>query len=84
MNYRVELETRAKKELSQLPRKIQLRLLDVLGDLSKDPRPPASKKLTQQEGYRVRKGDYRILYVIDDKSRLVRVYRIGHRKKVYR
>lgn len=84
MNYRVELETRAKKEFSQLPREIQSRLADVLDDLSKDPRPPASKKLVQQEGYRVRKGDYRILYVIDDKNRLVRIYRIGHRKEIYR
>ena len=84
MSYRVELEKNAGKELAKLPREIQKRLLEVLEDLSKDPRPPGSKKLIQQEGYRIRQGDYRILYVVDDKRSLIRVYRIGHRRKVYR
>ncbi len=46
--------------------------------------PPGARKLTGQEGYRIRKGGYRILYVIDDAAALVRVYRIGHRREVYR
>lgn len=84
MSYRVELETQAKKELSRLSKEVQLRFSEVIDDLATNPRPPGSKKLVQQEGYRVRKGDYRVLYVIDDKDRLVRIYRIGHRKEIYR
>jgi mRNA interferase RelE/StbE len=84
LSYRVELENRAKKELLGLPRDIQSRLAEALDDLQKNPRPPGSKKLTGQEGYRVRKGNYRILYIIDDRESLVRVYRIGHRREIYR
>ncbi|OGR97360.1 MAG: hypothetical protein A2V88_06955 [Elusimicrobia bacterium RBG_16_66_12] len=56
----------------------------VFDDLQKEPRPPGAKKLSGVDGYRVRKGDDRILYTIDDAGRLVRVYRVGHRKDVYR
>lgn len=84
MSYRLELESRAKKEFVSLPKEVQLRFAAVFDDLSKNPRPPGAKKLTGQEGYRVRKGDYRILYTINDKQSLVRIYRIGHRREVYR
>lgn len=84
MSYRIELETRAKKEFLDLPREIQLRIASVFDDLTINPRPPGSKKLTGHEGYRVRKGDYRILYTVDDKQLLIRVYRVGHRREVYR
>lgn len=84
MNYSVELETRAREEFLSLPKGIRKRLASVLDDLEKNPRPPGAKKLTGQEGYRIRKGDYRALYIIDDSAKLVRVYRIGHRREVYR
>ena len=84
MTYRVELETRARREFLDLSREAVQRLSPVLDDLASNPRPPGAKKLTGEEGYRVRKGDHRILYAIDDKARLVRVYRIGHRREVYR
>ena len=84
MSYRLEVETRAIKELSSIPKASRELLGAVLDDLQKQPRPPGSKKLSGVDGYRVRKGDYRILYTIDDGARLVRVYRIGHRREVYR
>lgn len=84
MNYSVELESRARRELLDLPRNIQRRAADILEDLSNNPRPPGAKKLTGQDGYRVRTGDYRILYTIDDRKRMVRIYRIGHRREIYR
>lgn len=84
MNYSVVLETRAKKEFLDLPRDIQMKIADIFDDLKVNPRPPASKKLTGQEGYRVRKGDYRILYTINDRQSLVTIYRVGHRREVYR
>lgn len=84
MSYRLEVETRAIKELSSVPKAYRELLSAVLDDLQKQPRPPGSKKLSGVDGYRVRKGDYRILYTIDDGARLVRVYRIGNRREVYR
>lgn len=84
MAYRIELETRARRELIALPRIIQQRIADCLSDLEGNPRPPGAKKLVGQEGYRIRKGDYRLLYTIHDAQRLVRIYRIGHRREVYR
>jgi len=84
LSYRLELETRAVKELSSIPKDRRELLVAVLDDLQNQPRPPGSKKLSGADGYRVRKGDYRVLYTIDDAARLVRVYRIGHRREVYR
>ncbi len=84
MSHSVELESRARRELLELPRNIQRRAADILDDLSNNPRPPGAKKLVGQDGYRVRMGDYRILYTIDDRKRLVRIYRIGHRREIYR
>lgn len=82
--YRVEIENRAGRELADLPKEAVQTIVDALGDLENDPRPPGSKKLTGKEGYRIRKGDYRILYAIDDGAKLVRIYRIGHRREIYR
>lgn len=84
MSYHVDLETGAKKEFIKLPRDVQELLGAVIDDLANDPRPPGARKLIGQEGYRVRKGDYRILYTIHDKEKRVRIYRIGHRREVYR
>lgn len=83
-SYRLELETRALKELKGLPKDRRELISGVLDDLERDPRPPGAKKLAGVDGWRVRKGDYRVLYTVDDSSRLVRVYRIGHRREVYR
>ncbi|MBI4366566.1 MAG: type II toxin-antitoxin system RelE/ParE family toxin [Deltaproteobacteria bacterium] len=84
MSYRVELESQARREFLSLEQVIQERIADVLDDLAVTPRPSGCKKLTNQEGYRARKGDYRILYTIDDTHRIVRIYRIAHRREVYR
>lgn len=84
MVYRLELETRALKELKCLPRDRRELISAVLDDLERNPRPPGAKKLSGSDGWRVRKGDYRVLFTVDDSSRLVRVYRIGHRREVYR
>lgn len=82
--YRVELESRACREIAALPKEVVQRISDVISALERDPRPPGAKKLTGREGYRVRTGRYRLLYTIDDGRRLVRIYRAGHRREVYR
>lgn len=84
MVYRLELETRALKEFKSLSRERRELISSVLDDLERSPRPPGAKKLSGSDGWRVRKGDYRVLYTVDDASRTVRVYRIGHRREVYR
>ena len=84
MAWRLELESRARKEFLELARDVRVRLADVLDDLQREPRPPGAKKLIGVDGYRFRKGDYRVLYTVDDSAQLVRVYRIGHRRDVYR
>ncbi|MBP1598501.1 MAG: Plasmid stabilization system protein [Acidobacteria bacterium] len=84
MTYKVELETRAKREFRDLTRQVCESVVDVIDDLQANPRPPGAKKLVGENGYRVRSGDYRILYTVDDSSHTVRIYRIGHRRNVYR
>ncbi len=84
MSYRLELETRAVKELSSIPKDRRELIVAVLDDLQKQPRPPGAKKLSGVDGCRVRKGDSRALFTTDDSARLVRVYRIGHRREGYR
>jgi mRNA interferase RelE/StbE len=82
--YKLELETHARREYRDLPMRVREQVADVLDDLQRNPRPPGGKKLVGATGYRVRMGDYRILYTIDDASSVVRVYRIGHRREFYR
>jgi mRNA interferase RelE/StbE len=58
--------------------------VERIGLLAEDPRPAGCEKLTSQERYRVRAGDYRIVYSIDDDVLTVRVVKVGHRREVYR
>jgi mRNA interferase RelE/StbE len=52
--------------------------------LADDPRPPGSEKLSGEDRYRLRQGDYRVVYAVDDEQPLVEIVRIGHRRDVYR
>jgi mRNA interferase RelE/StbE len=52
--------------------------------LAHSPRPPGNEKLSGQDRYRIRQGDYRIVYAIDDEARIVEIVKIGHRREVYR
>ena len=84
MNYRIEVEARAARELLDLPKAVVRRLHDAIAALGENPRPPGTRKLTGRGGYRIRTGDYRVLYEVDDASRLVRIYQVGHRRDIYR
>lgn len=86
MSYMDRRETHAERELEALPRDM-LRGVDAkLRALPADPRPNGGRKLQgrEGEGWRGRVGDYRILYAVDDSSRVVSVYRVGLRAAVYR
>jgi len=85
LTYRVLLERQVEKELRSLPRQM-LRRIDLrLLQLAEDPTPKGALKLRGKdtEGWRLRIGDYRILYTVDDQRSLVQVYRIKHRREAY-
>jgi mRNA interferase RelE/StbE len=82
--YTVKLRAIAHKDLRRLPPEVHARVLDQLISLQEEPRPRGVEKLSGRKGWRVRVGDYRIVYEIDDQSQEVIIYRIRHRKEVYR
>ena len=83
-SYRVSLTASAEKELHRLPAPMVARIMPRLEGLASAPRPPGCKKLRGGDNeWRVRVGDYRIVYEIDDKARTVDVTRIAHRREVY-
>ena len=81
--YELFVLTPALKDLDRLEASVFERILKKIRALSKDARPPGCLKLTGEEGYRIRAGDYRILCRIDDASKRIFIYRIKHRKDVY-
>jgi mRNA interferase RelE/StbE len=83
--YRVELSKPALRQFEKLSKSVQTRLKPRIDALAHDPRPHGVKKLVgEDELYRLRVGDYRIIYQIQDKVLLVLVVRIRNRKEVYR
>jgi mRNA interferase RelE/StbE len=83
--YRVKVEPAVDRTLSKLPPKARDRILRRVQDLANDPRPPGCVKLASvADTYRIRVGDYRILYEVHDRMVLVVVVRVGHRREVYR
>jgi mRNA interferase RelE/StbE len=84
ISYRVALTTSAEKELNWLPAKLITRMLGRLEKLASNPRPPGCKKLVGgDKQWRIRIGDWRVVYEIDDKAKTVDVTRIAHRREVY-
>jgi len=81
--YEVFFAASADKELAGMQRMLRERIIQKFEEISKDPRGMDSKKLDDAT-YRVRVGDYRIVYHVDDKKRKVVVTRIRHRREVYR
>ncbi len=83
LTYAVFIEARADKALGKLPRKVQDRLDQAIDALAENHKPPGSRKLSGREGYRMRVGDYRVLYNVDDAEMTVTVTRVGHRGSIY-
>lgn len=81
--YRVELRPAAARALRKLDPTTQPRIQGAIALLAEDPRPPASRPLRGRPGYRVRVGDYRIIYTIADDLLLVVVVTLGHRRDIY-
>lgn len=83
-SYSIEIKRSAAKELTHLPPKDRGRIIARIQVLADDPRPVGAEKLSGQDRYRVRQGDYRILYEIEDQVLRIMVVKIGHRRDVYR
>jgi mRNA interferase RelE/StbE len=83
--YRVEIEGAARRRLAKLDRKTVDRVAARVRALAADPRPHGAEKLTDRgELYRLRVGEYRVIYAVDDEARVVTVADVGHRSDIYR
>ncbi len=84
MDYTVRLKPRAERDLDRLPTPLARRIWEKLIRLEGEPRPAGSSKLEGSDGYRIRVGDHRVVYLIDDRARTIEIVRIAHRREVYR
>ena len=84
MAYRIELTRSVTKELSRLSGKLHQKVIAQLRKLETEPRPVGSEKLTGIEAYKFRVGNLRIVYEIDDKTKIVRIVMVDDRKQVYK
>lgn len=79
------IESRAERDLKRLPAEVFARVVEAMQGLRDNPRPPGCRKLTGAErDWRIRVGDYRVVYEIDSQARAVRIMRVRHRREVYR
>jgi len=84
VSYQVFIKPAAQRQLKKLTLNIQKDLIALIESLSEEPRPSGCKKLKQRQNqYRMRLGDYRIIYSIEDVTVIVRVIKVGHRRNVY-
>jgi mRNA interferase RelE/StbE len=83
-SYSLLIKPSALKELEAVPPKDRRRIVTRIEGLSAEPRPQGCEKLSGLEQYRVRHGDYRVIYSVDDVARTVVIVKIGHRRDVYR
>ena len=85
-SYRLLIKTSARKEIeAALDKTDRRRVVRTIEGLADQPRPPGCEKLSgSDDKYRVRQGSYRVVYTIDDDSRVVTIFKIGHRRDVYR
>ena len=82
--YKITIKKSAARELDEIPKKDLRKVVKRIQTLARNPRPPGSQKLSAQQCYRVRQGDYRIVYSIDDEDSLIDIVKIGHRREIYR
>jgi len=84
VDYKVRIKPSAAKELDGIPKRDRQRLVVRIARLASNPRPEGCQKLSGEDEYRIRQGNYRLIYSIAEAERTVRVLKIGHRKEVYR
>ncbi len=83
-SYKIVVKKSVAKDLKNIPKKDIERILSSIQKLADDPLPPQAKKLSGQERFRIRQGNYRILYTIEDNQLIVCVVKVGNRRDAYR
>lgn len=81
--YKLFIEKAVYKQLKNIPEKDYHKIMASIADLANNPRPPGCKKLRGRPGYRIREGNYRVIYEINDKILTVTVIEAGDRKEIY-
>ncbi len=84
MSYRLSIPRGVNKRMEKLPTDVYDRVDGAILALADEPRPPGCKKLRDREDWRIRVGDYRIVYGVDDERRVVEILNVAHRGDVYR
>jgi mRNA interferase RelE/StbE len=84
MTYRIEIARRAAKAVTSLDKPLRRKILAAIDALSDNPRPGGCRKLAGQEAWRIRVGDYRVIYEIHDQVLLILVVDIGHPRDIHR
>jgi mRNA interferase RelE/StbE len=84
LSYDLLIERRAQKQLAKIPEPDHGRIIAAIRELAEQPRPEGVKKLTGREAWRIRVGNYRIIYEIHDEKLVVLIIAIGHRRDIYR
>ncbi len=82
--YKILIKQSAKKELGKVPKKDLQKIVIKIQDLSLEPRPAGCEKLSGENKYRIRQGNYRIVYSIEDDELIIIVVKVGHRREIYR
>ena len=82
--YKILFMPSTKKDLRSIPKIERIKILKHIDTLTMNPRPPGCEKLTAQNRYRIRQGDYRIIYTIHDNELIIWIIKVGHRRDIYR
>jgi mRNA interferase RelE/StbE len=83
-SYTIRIKASAEREMASVPKAMRHTISQKILDLETNPRPQGCKKLSGRKEYRVRVGDYRVLYVVDDAATSIEIVAVGNRKDVYR
>ena len=85
MHYKIEIVRKAEKDFKKLPKELQSRIQEAIFNLAVNPRPHNVRKIEGGTNeYRIRIGDYRVVYTIKNKDKIITIYRVRHRKDSYR
>ncbi len=82
--YKIELRRRAQRALDKLPKTDFQAVIESIKELARTPRPRGVEKVKSTGLWRIRQGDYRIIYAIDDNRQIITIVRVGHRREIYR
>ena len=84
MNWDIEFKRSAAKSLKKIRVEDREKIAQAIIDLQSNPRPTGSIKITNQNAYRIRQGDYRIIYTINNHKLIIEIIKIGHRREIYK